>query len=966
MSAGRLEFVSPRRGLIAAVASRLHPSGRDYSRSWVVFPEKRPAYYLRRALAENAGGAIIPPRADSLDAFVDKVFGERLGLGGRPIGAMDAAALLFDLHRGAPDRLGRESFLDADQFFPLGVKIFRDLEEIEAAGATKEDLIRVDALGDEAIPEETRERLQKLSYFHENFYDRLSGLGLTTPASRLRTVAARLDPRLFDDIDDLVLAGFFSLSKLEIAVAKTILGWPNSRLILLKGAGIEKVLDDLAIEDPGIRAAAMAPDPGPETHLTFTKSPDVHGQLAALNAALSGRLEDPGKFNERQVIVLPAAETLFPLYQQTLAALGEGRFNISLGYPLARTPVASFFERLLEVVQSMDDGRVYAPHYLRLVLHPYAKNFYFPGLERRADLTRILIHAVEDVLVRRRTKVFWSLAELEEDADIRTLVQERTAGVEGAPAPAEFLAHLAAIHAAILAPFRSIRDVGDFAAKLSGVLDHIYEHSTARLHYFFHPYAEAFTVQLEELSRSLLRTLVFRDPASYVSLLRKIVASASVPFLGTPLGGLQVLGFWETRGIPFEEVFLLDANEGILPSFSRSDSLLPAGVRQALGLPTYRDQERRLGYHLDALIRGAGEVHVFFVDNDEREPSRFVERLLWEAQKKEGEKTTGRFVRSVEYRVDLAAADPAPVPKTPAVADFLRGLRYSATALDTYLQCPLRFYHAYVLGLSEKEEVAERMEKKDIGTFVHAVLEEFFRPAVGRPLGPQDLDSGRMAGLIERKFAEAYGADAGGAAFLMKLQTRRHLIDFLTCCQEPLVAGLSAAGESLIIQGLEREIAAERGGFKLRARIDRTEKRGEALFVLDYKTSHQARPFGIDFEGLDLEDRATWGRAAKSLQLPLYSLILAQSHGLPPHAIHVRFVLLGRNRLGPEIEFSPFDGEAGDPVDPEVRRERVDAAGRLIDRLLAEIVDPRRPFSPSPEDDGACRFCPFTGICGRA
>jgi len=48
-----IELVSPKSGLVEVIASRLVPRDGDYSRHWVVFPEKRPAYYLRKALAER-------------------------------------------------------------------------------------------------------------------------------------------------------------------------------------------------------------------------------------------------------------------------------------------------------------------------------------------------------------------------------------------------------------------------------------------------------------------------------------------------------------------------------------------------------------------------------------------------------------------------------------------------------------------------------------------------------------------------------------------------------------------------------------------------------------------------------------------------------------------------------------------------------------------------------------------------
>jgi hypothetical protein len=71
-------LVPPRSGLIAALADRLRPKGKDYTRAWIVFPEKRPGYHLRKALAEREGTGFVPPRIDSFDGFVDRVFEERL------------------------------------------------------------------------------------------------------------------------------------------------------------------------------------------------------------------------------------------------------------------------------------------------------------------------------------------------------------------------------------------------------------------------------------------------------------------------------------------------------------------------------------------------------------------------------------------------------------------------------------------------------------------------------------------------------------------------------------------------------------------------------------------------------------------------------------------------------------------------------------------------------------------------
>ena len=74
--------------------------------------------------------------------------------------------------------------------------------------------------------------------------------------------------------------------------------------------------------------------------------------------------------------------------------------------------------------------------------------------------------------------------------------------------------------------------------------------------------------------------------------------TAYTPFVGTPLRGVQVLGFLETRNIPFDRVFFLDVNEGIVPDATREEFFLPFKARQTLGLPTYRGSREAHGLHL--------------------------------------------------------------------------------------------------------------------------------------------------------------------------------------------------------------------------------------------------------------------------------------------------------------------------------------------------------------------------------
>ena len=465
-----------------------------------------------------------------------------------------------------------------------------------------------------------------------------------------------------------------------------------------------------------------------------------------MSTLLKNRMDKKERIDETTVIVLPSPETLLPLFHQTLSLLNPDDYNVSLGYPLQRTPLFGFFNNLMEVVTSMDGDRLYVPYYLEFILHPYTKNIYFQG---RADITRVLFHAIEEALTEKRTKKFLSLKELEGDEGMISSIKEKVLKVEAGITLKMMREHLESIHANTIRKMLSFNNVGDFARKLREVIEYIYKNSTARLHPFFYPYSESFVTQLDLLSKSLMKDIQFQDVGSYFALFKQYIMSSYTPFTGTPLRGVQVLGFLETRNLKFENVVFLDANEGILPDTSREDSFLPFKARQILGLPTYQDREEIMSYYFDTLISGAKEAHLFYIENDEKEKSRFVEKLLWARQKREGKRDAKGYVKTIQYPINLGKKNPRPIKKSEEMIKFLKEYPFSATSLNTYLYCPLQFYYEYVLGLREREVVSEEFEKEEIGSFVHLVLHDYFKGKTGSVLSEKEMDLKELEKVIQ-------------------------------------------------------------------------------------------------------------------------------------------------------------------------------------------------------------------------
>lgn len=922
------------KSLVDAVVPLLSDGRSDYSRCIVVFPGKRPAQFLRKALVLRAGRSIIPPRIFSIDQFVDFLYHDILGLQERDLQPLDAVAVLYDLYLETPDRIGGESFRDLDAFLPLGLKLLQEFEEMHIARippGTLRDGLSVVTAGNPG----------SLHNLYTRFYIAVGARHSCTRSVRYRSVADWLKPEHIASYEKVIIAGFFALNSSERVILRTIGDSGNSVFLFQEGRDIRRHIQDLDMKP--VVVAGEVPKPA----IRFYRSPDSHGQVFGLSAVLEACNTPDAKLDERSVVVLPAPETLFPLLHQALSPFGTDEYNISLGYPVNRTPVYGFLSRMMESITSRSTGKFYAPAYLNFILHPYTKNILFEG---RADVTRILFHAIEEDLAGKKSRTYFTLEDIEGDDPLLRVVASRLEGGEEATGIARLRAHLKEIHDNTIRRFLSIESVGHCARLCIDALLYLDDRSTARLHPLFRTYVEAIIASLEEVVNSLLGSRTFPDAGAYFSFLKRSISSASVPFPGTPLQGLQVLGLLETRNLKFDRVFMLDVTDDVIPGGASHDTLIPNKVRESLGLPTYRDSEAITAYHFDLLVRGAKEVHLFFTENGSKEKSRLVEKLLWD-----GEKNTdggGNPVSNIRYNISLTNDTPSPIRKSDDVMGFLKTFTYTATALDAYLKCPLRFYYTFVLRLHEREEVSGEIERVDLGSFVHKVLSRYFRDKEGRELGAPDLDHARMERVVEETFREVFGEEKISSSYLLKRQVKRQLVEFLTGYQEQVIAKASTA-----ILGTEIKVEGTRDGHTFRGFIDRVERRGDRIYILDYKTGSNGDALRVSFDKLDPNDRATWDVAVGSLQLPLYALLYAQRESVGLEIINPAYLMLGRNLMDLSIEVGLFRDEP-------VSVDKYEILDQIIRALVREISDPDIPFKPTQDLEKNCPSCPFTGLCG--
>lgn len=914
--------------IIQEIAGRLKPRGRDYSASLVVFPGKRPAYYLRKKIAALTGTGYIPPHIMSMDEFVDYIYEHELNIDDRKIDQLDASAILYEIHREVTTPVGEKHFKRVDDFLPLAMNIFRELEEFCIADITPEHLRSVLSGYDTG-------QIGSLEAYLPGFYEQLSAQKYSTRAMRYRETVRFVQTIELSKFNQIFLAGFFVLTKAERRIFSHLLERENVLAIFQDGKGMRDHLGKLNLKPEIIDGPVTRPV------VRFHKSTDTHGQVFVLSGLLKDMIGNNHLPDEHDVIVSPSADTLFPLIQHTLPLIPDNNYNISLGYPASRSTLNGFLRSAMEVILSREDEHYYAHDYLRFILHPYTKNILLHGA---SEPSRILFHALEEHFTENNSLTFFELREIENDTELFGRITVRASGAGYSITADEFRLHLIQIHNNTIRPFEGISSIGEFSRKIREIILFIHDHSTAPRHPLFNHFASHLTESLETLQRSLLAATAFQGFESYYNFYNHFLESVEIPFSGTPLRGLQVLGFLETRSIKFNRVFFLDANDDVISYMRRDESLVPTRVRIQLGIPTYRDRERLYLYYLDVLTHNAREVDFFYIEKDKKERSRYLEQIAWIAEK------SGNRIPSdaVRYTLKLTNTEPLPIPKTIDTVSILKTRNYSATTLDTYLKCQLRFYYRYIMNLSERDELAEDIDNMQIGSIVHTILNRYFSARKGFVLTPDDVSTEEMVAVVDGVFRDLYGDRISGKVYILRQQIRRRMEEFLNVYQIPMVRR-----SGLKIIDVETPLEADYNGHRLAGRIDRIEKRDGSVYIIDYKISAHTDRLKIRFDKLDPDDRSTWYGAIGSLQLPVYKILYEKNLSDSPATLNPVFLLLGKQRLDTDIETGYID----DPQDDLTISE-------VIRKLLQEITNPGIDFHPADDLTAECPDCPYQAICG--
>lgn len=486
------------------------------------------------------------------------------------------------------------------------------------------------------------------------------------------------------------------------------------------------------------------------------------------------------------------------------------------------------------------------------------------------------------------------------------------------------------------------------------------------------------------------------EASVFFRLLKRLLGQLSVPYHGEPAQGLQLMGVMETRNLDFSNVLLLSLNEGTLPRTTDQHSFIPNFVRRAFNMSCTEHLDSLYAYQFYHILQRASRIALVYNTAKQQgansEASRFVLQLL--AEHPQNITIERKTLQPVSEDVGVVPVH-AEIPKTPTMVQALLK-RYnqlkngrteqalSPSAFNNYIDCSMRFYYAYVLNLKTHDELTDDMDNAQIGTIFHRTAELIYRHIgkqtaegdfkpfrVTKPAlealwkkGQKDDNTAEVDMFLQQAFDETlFGHKPNNALQAMHTPlaqyTGKQLVYFHVI-QRFVKQLLESDAEyaPFDIVGLEKEvqqpITINGRTLYIGGTIDRIDRKNGRLRVLDYKTSTKAEECKNGIETLFQSGK---DRAKYILQILLYAKLWSQkcNEVVQPAILYIQ--LTARDAAyTPDVKIQNITVENYTAVHA--------AFDKHLEAKISELLNPEVPFKCAEKDD-VCTYCDFKILCGR-
>lgn len=939
----------------------------NFTKVAIVFPNKRASLFFNEYLAQESDRPIWSPTYVS----ISELFRQSSDLS-----IADPIKLVCDLYKVFQKATGSKETLD--DFYFWGEMLIADFDDADKnmadTHALFSNLKNLNELMDnyDFLEEGQKEALSQ--FFHnfsinqvtelkQRFISMWNVLGdiyaeykallesqsIAYEGMLYRQVIEQLDVEALP-YNKYIFVGFNVLNKVEHTLfkklneaGKAMFYWDYDTFYLNKtpheaGEFIRRNLRDFPSELP----ASFFDNLNQPKEVTFIESPTENGQVRYLPQWIQENLTS----QEKETAVVLCNEALL---QPVLHALPDNvkHINITMGFPLSQTPAYSFVNALMELHTSgynPNNGRYLFAEVISVLKHPYTRQL-SPEAEK-----------LEQTLTRDNR--FYPLpSELKQDNVLELLFTPRRNNLDLCSMLSEALKEVAVIYQ-------------QQAASHSDAFDQLYRESLFK------------TYTLVNRFHTLIESKELNVQAgTFQRLLTRVMSSSSIPFHGEPAIGMQVMGVLETRNLDFRHLIMLSVNEGQLPKAGGDSSFIPYNLRKAFGMTTIDHKIAVYAYYFYRLMQRAEKVTLVYntaTDGINRgELSRFMLQFLIE---------WGYPVLRKQLEAAQSPQDSTPIiiEKTPDIMERMKSVfdirnnpkaLISPSALNCYLDCPLKFYYKYVALLSAPDEVTADIDSAKFGSIFHYAAEHIYKDltAHGKLISKENLetllkDEVRLQTYVDNGFKELFfnlppneqpeynGIQLINSAVIVKY-IQQLLRNDLRYAPFTFIGSEQRIFENIEICTSTGDIQSRIGGI-----IDRIDSKGESLRIVDYKTGGDAdTPANV--QSLFTPDKK---RSNYVFQTFLYASIVCKKLREKNDSRLVAPALLYIHRAASE-KYSPVIqmGEPRKPKEPVDNFAQYEGDFREnLKTLLEDIFNPDISFTQTEIED-KCAYCDFRALCKK-
>lgn len=678
--------------------------------------------------------------------------------------------------------------------------------------------------------------------------------------------------------------------------------------------------------------------------------PSSVGQAKYVHTILESLIEDkqiePSRQALNTAVILPDENLLLPVLYSIPKEIE--RINVTMGYNLSHSSISGLMEHLFELQKNIRETRDGEGYYFRFVL---------PILNHRY-ISRVLPLQTEKLKqdILKYNRVIVSV----EDLGVHPLLSLIFTSVRNTGDVASYLRNiLTALERSLLLP----QDSEDMDDKISARGDDTRSHDMER------EFIIEYYKTINRMEDALAKVGADMKVETYFRLLKKLISGVSVPFVGEPLSGLQVMGVLETRSLDFDNLIFLSMNEGVFPMKRAANSFIPYNLRKGFGLPTYEHQDSIFAYHFYRLIHRAKRIYLLYDTRAEGLQGGEVSRYYLQLKHLYPERFDIKEYRAA-YEISSSESLSITVSKTPQVMakmnGFLTGERsLSASLINMYLDCPLQFYFSVVEQMKEEEEITETIEAGTFGSIFHSVMEWLYRPFEGKMVTADLLhriagDDKLLTETIEQSFAKNYFK----TDTIKRLTGQNYLTGEVIKRYVKKVLSTDAALTPFVYKESEKRIEQKYTlpsgkDVYLKGFIDRIDEIRGHTRIIDYKTGKGI----LRFKAMpELFDKALKDRPKAVMQVFMYAHLYMMEH---PEVILEPGIYYLRNLFGdsfnPDVEY--LSSAAGKVAVTDFTGFR-DEFRKHFEQCIEEIFDEQTPFTQTLTEK-PCEWCSFTSICKK-